>query len=146
MLNDLLINFLCGRANDCRPADGFLTCPVEGEPVLRLAAPIEGLRGGGAIAIATGCAELGLVASTGDSVKLSNKLGVDEHDRPLVATLPKRKGGSDVSAVLGRCGTKLVEYALLRQSEGRVIDRLRLQEQVSQGHTIHQKRQAYSGN
>jgi hypothetical protein len=50
-------------------------------------------------------AELGLGSSTGDSVKLSNKLGVDEHDRPLVATLPKRKGGNDVSEVLGLCGT-----------------------------------------
>jgi hypothetical protein len=75
---------------------------VEGEPVLRLAAPSEGLRGGGG---GIDWTELGLGSSIGDSVKVSNRLGVDEHDRPLVATLPKRKGGNDVSELSGLCGT-----------------------------------------
>ena len=79
---------------------------MEGEPVLRLVAPRDGLRGGGG---GIGWTELGLGSSIGDSVKDSNKLGVDEHDRPLVATLPKRKGGSDVSELSGRCGTELDE-------------------------------------
>lgn len=43
-------------------------------------------------------------SSTGDSVKLSSRLGVDEHDKPDVATLPNRKGGNWISAVVGRWG------------------------------------------
>lgn len=68
----------------------------------------------------------GLGSSTGDSVKLSSKLGVDEHDRPLVASFPKRKAGNDVSADVGLCGMKFVDSALVRESEGRVTGRLRL--------------------
>lgn len=123
MLNVLRIDFLGGRTGACRPPDGFLTWPVTGEPVLRTTPPSDGLRGGGGGIF---CAEPGLSSSTGDSMKLSSKLGVDEHDRPSVATLPNRKGGNCVSALVGRCGTKLVVYALVRDSDGLVTGRLRL--------------------
>ena len=59
----------------------------------------EGLRPGGSIdTLGEGA------TSTGDSVIPSTKLGVDEQDRPVVATLPKRKGGSGCSELCGRCG------------------------------------------
>jgi len=68
------------------------------------------------------------MSSTGDSLKLSNKVGVDEHDRPSAATLPNRKGGSCASADSGRCvGIHLDACVLLRVSEGRVTGRLRLE-------------------
>ncbi len=132
MLNVLLIDFLGGRTGACLPPDGFLTWPVDGEPVLRITAPSDGLRGGGGGIF---WAEPGFNSSTGDSVKLSSKLGVDEHDRPSVATLPKRKGGSCVSALVRRCGTKLVVYALVRDSEGRVTGRLRLMKESANAAT-----------
>ena len=70
----------------------------------------DGLLGGGGGIF---CADSDFRSSTGDSVKLSNRLGVDEHDRPLATTPdPNWKGGNSVSEVLGREGTKLVEYAL----------------------------------
>lgn len=84
----------------------------------------DGLRGGGSM----DATPEGEAASTGDSVKLSNKLGVEEHERPFVATLPKRKAGSEVSALAGRCGMLLVENPLCRDNEGRVAGRLRLQD------------------
>ena len=78
-------------------------------------------RGGGIC-----CAEEGLVSSTGDSVKLASKLGVEAHDRPFVATLPKRKAGRGTSDVYASCGICVVESALTRDKEGRVAARLRL--------------------
>ena len=47
MLSDLLTDFRGGLVAACLPPDGFLTCPVEGEPLLLLIAPSDGLRGGG---------------------------------------------------------------------------------------------------
>src|ERR1700753_3964662 len=126
MLNDLLINFRWGRTKAGLPADGFLTCPVDGEPVDLLIEPSDGLRGGGG---GICWAELRMYPSTGDSVKLSSRLGIDEHDRPLAAaTLPNRKGGNWFSEVSGRCGTYVVERAFVRVNEGRVTGRLRLEE------------------
>jgi len=59
----------------------------------------DGRRGmGGSTELAVGVP----IPSTGDSLKLSNKLGVDAHEMPLPAMLPKRNGGSEVSVVDGR--------------------------------------------
>lgn len=73
MLSDRRISFRCGRTKDWRPAEGFRTWQADGEPVVRLAAPREGLRGGGSMEAAA--------PSTGDSVNDSSKLGVDEQER-----------------------------------------------------------------
>jgi hypothetical protein len=68
---------------------------------------MEGLRGGGSMEAAPSD---GGAPSTGDSAKLSSRLGVDEQDRPWVATLPNRNGGNEVSALVGRVvGMQLVE-------------------------------------
>jgi hypothetical protein len=65
--------------------------------------------------------------STGDSVKLSSRLGVDAQDMPCVLTLPKRKGGSNVSVlVVGLCCGIWVVDLFERVNEGRVTGRLRL--------------------
>lgn len=85
MLNDRRISFLCGRMKVLRPAEGFLTWFDEGDPVPRLDTLNEVRRGGGSIEPMPD----GRSSSTGDSVKLSRRLGVDEHERPLGATLPK---------------------------------------------------------
>jgi len=48
---------------------------------------------------------------------------------PLLVTLPKRKGGRDVSAEKGRCGMGALElewYCARRVNEGLVTGRLRL--------------------
>lgn len=66
-------------------------------------------------------------SSTGDSVKLSNRLGVEAHDRPLVAAFPKRKAGREVSADDGLCGMTLADCTRVRESEGRVTGRRRLE-------------------
>jgi len=66
MLSDRRIILRCGRTKDCRPADGFRTCPPIGEPLVRVAAPSDGRRGGGSI---VGVLDM-LVSSTGESVKL----------------------------------------------------------------------------
>lgn len=66
----------------------------------------------------------------GDAVKLSNKLGVDEHDKGLVATFPNRKRGKSVSAPLS-LGDAVAECVLLRESEGRVNARRRLARMIS---------------
>jgi hypothetical protein len=98
-----------------RSTDGFRTCPDEGDPFPRFTRPSVLLRGGGSIdPMPDGCSE----SSTGDSVKLSKRLGVDEHARPLVATLPNRKAGSWVSALLGRCGMLLEESPFVRVRVG----------------------------
>ena len=97
--------------------------------MVRPIAPSEGLRRGGR---GICCAEGDVRSSTGDSVKLSNRLGVDEHNIPFVATFPKRKGGNWVSVLVCLCGTKLIECALVRDSEGLVAGRFRLVETVSQ--------------
>ena len=81
------------------------------------------LRGGGGIEPA---ALDGRSSSTGDSVKLSSKEGVDEHVSPLGATLPNRNGGSCVSALDGRWGMQLAEYPFVRDSAGRVTGLRRL--------------------
>jgi len=99
------MSFRCGRGKAGRLAEGLRTWPVEGEPFARLMLLSDGLRAGGSIEAPPD----GVAASTGDSVKPSSKLGVDEDAKSLVATLPNRKGGSEVSAVLGRCGMLLVE-------------------------------------
>jgi len=56
----------------------------------------------------------------------STKLGVDEHVRPEVATLPKRKGGRGVSALCGRWWMLFAEKPFVRVREGRVAGLLRL--------------------
>lgn len=58
-------------------------------------------------------------------MKLSNKLGVDEHDKGLLATFPNRKGGKSISAPPS-LGEAFAECVLLRKSEGRVSGRRRL--------------------
>lgn len=69
---------------------------------------------------------LSLGSSTGDTLSPSTRLGVDAHDRPLAAKVPKRKGGSGFSTPGPFCGIQLVDCALVRTSEGRVSGRLRL--------------------
>lgn len=70
--------------------------------------------------------------STGDSVKDSSKLGVDEQERPWVATLPNRKGGSVFSALVGRCRKQPAERPF-RARVGRVTGRRRLHRWFSRG-------------
>lgn len=125
-----------------RSAEGFRTCPEEGEPLLRFPTLREVLRGGGSIEpIPDGCCK----SSTGDSLKLSNRLGVDEHVRPLVATLPNRKGGSWVSVLLGRCGMWLVERPLVRVRVGLLAGIRRLPRHISWRRAMHQGNKTYSG-
>jgi hypothetical protein len=59
-------------------------------------------------------------------IGLSIRLGVDELAKSPGATLPKRKGGRGVSALLGRWGMLLVEKGLERARVGRLEERLRL--------------------
>ena len=80
------------------------------------------LRGGGSMPAAL----TGFTSSTGDCVKLSSRLGVDELARLLVVTFPNRNGGSRVSALVGRGEMWFVENPLLRVNDGRVTGRLRL--------------------
>jgi hypothetical protein len=98
-------------------------CPDEGEPLHRLEAPIVGRRGGGSI---EPMFDVWTRSSTGDSVKLSSTIGIDGLDEPLDATLPKRKGGTCVSALLGLRRMLLAEAAFGRDREGRVTGRFHL--------------------
>lgn len=79
------MSFLCGRMKAPRPTGGFLTWFDEGDPMLLFETLNEVRRGGGSMEPTPD----GLDSSTDVSVKLSKRLGVDEHERPLVATLPK---------------------------------------------------------
>lgn len=88
--------------------------------MLRLAAPIDVLRGGGSMEPKIS------FSAMGDTAVGSTKLGVDEHVRPDVATLPKRNGGSGVSALCGRWWILFAEKPFVRVSDGRVAGRLRL--------------------
>jgi len=129
------------------PADGFLTCPADGEPVARHP-PLSDVRrdGGGSI----GAAPDAFTSSRGDSAKLSSRLGVDEHETALDSTLPKRKEGNWVSALVGRCGTWPKEKVLFRDSEGRVTGLLRLKWSSSLAGTRTRRHgwgyEAYSGS
>ena len=90
---------------------------MHGEPELRLTAPVEGRRHAGSIEPKVSFSLIGL----------SIRLGVDELAKLPGATLPKRKGGSGVSALLGLCwGMLLVEKGLERARVGRLEERLRL--------------------
>lgn len=64
-------------------------------------------------------------------MKLSNRLGVEEHDRPPLTAFPKRKAGREVSAEDGLCGATCAPCVLLRKSEGRVTGRRRLKEMIN---------------
>jgi hypothetical protein len=63
-------------------------------------------------------------------VKLSSTIGIDGLDEPLDATLPKRKGETCVSALLGLRRMLLAEAAFGRERDGRVTGRLRLEGHV----------------
>jgi hypothetical protein len=79
--------------------------------------PAEVRRGGGSIEPKVSFSPMGL----------SIRLGVDELAKFAGATLPKRKGGSGVSALLGLWGTLLVEAnGFVRRRLGRLTGRLRL--------------------
>lgn len=100
-----------------RPLEALRTWPAHGEPELRPAGPAEVRRGGGSIEPKVSLSPIGL----------SIRLGVDELANSAVATFPKRKGGSGVSALCGLCGTLLVDAnGFVRRRLGRVTGRLRL--------------------
>ena len=82
MLKDLRICLRGGRPRGGLPVDGLRTWPLQGEPVLRLAAPMEVLRGGGSIEPNDS------TSAIGDTLVVSIRLGVDEHVRPAEATFP----------------------------------------------------------
>ena len=48
-------------------------------------------------------------STVGDSVKFSNSVGVDEHDKPWDRTFPNRKGGNSVSELVDLGGMLVVE-------------------------------------
>ena len=113
-----------GRLKGGRLLKGLRTWPTHGEPEFRPTAPVEGRRHAGSIEPKVSFSLIGL----------SIRLGVDELAKLPGATLPKRKGGSGVSALLGRCwGMLLVEKGLERLRVGRLEERLRLwrEEKVS---------------
>jgi hypothetical protein len=106
-----------GRLKAVRLLLGLRTWLTHGEPELRPKAPVEGRRHAGSIEPKVSFSLIGL----------SIRLGVDELAKLPGATLPKRKGGSGVSALLGRCwGMLLVEKGLERERVGRLEERLRL--------------------
>ena len=111
--------------------------------MVRLAAPSDGrLAGGGGI---VGVLDV-LMSSTGESVKLPSKLGVEAQEMPLLVTLPKRKGGRDVSAENGLCGMGALEwYCARRVNEGLVTGRLRLDD-VSISVDLVYSARSYSGS
>jgi hypothetical protein len=74
-----------------RSLEALRTWPAHGEPELRLMGPAVGRR--------WGSIEPNVSFSP---IGLSIRLGVEELPKSTVATLPKRKGGSGVSALLGR--------------------------------------------
>lgn len=100
MLSDRRITRFCGLTKAGRPADGFLTCPVDGEPDARAPLLIDVRRNDGSIPPAFRVER----SSTGDAVMVSSKLDVDEHERVGGATLPNRKGGNCVSGLVDRLG------------------------------------------
>lgn len=91
MLSERRICFLGGRLNAGRPLEGLRTWPPHGEPEFLFAAPTEGRRGGGS-----------MEKESFSAMGLSLRLGVDELLRLDCATFPKRKGGREFSALLGR--------------------------------------------
>jgi hypothetical protein len=111
-----------GRLKAGRLLKGLRTWLTHGEPELRPTAPVEGRRQTGSIEPKVSFSLIGL----------SIRLGVDELAKLPGATLPKRKGGSGVSALLGRCwGMLLVEKGLERERVGRLEERLRLRRMLA---------------
>ena len=92
MLRERRICLRGGRLKVGRPLEALRTWPAHGEPELRPMGAAEVRRGGGSIEPKVSFSPMGL----------SIRLGVDELAKSAVATLPKRKGGSGVSALLGR--------------------------------------------
>lgn len=119
MLKDLLICLRGGLLKGLLP-EGFRTCPEHGEPDMRLPALTDGRRTDDSVTV-----EVGGAMSIGESVKVSIKLGVDELAM-VAATLPKRKGGSWLSALDGRWTILLVDQPLVRVRDGLVTGRFLL--------------------
>ena len=115
MLNDLRTCFL-GRGGT---RDDLRATPAAGDPLTHLAMPMP--KDGRLDPAAFGAPAKS--ASTGDSEKLSRRLGVDEHVR-LETPLPNWKAGNKDSRLFFS-GSEVVEKPLVRVRPG-LCGRLRL--------------------